>query len=122
MLMDVDGIIDQFLHPTVSVISRSPPYHNILENNTMLNANVTLIHSNLGYVDQDHQILIIMKAQLNRVSTTLFIKSIHLPTQPIIPDKSTLAERENIARVHKSNIYLWKKNNTVEKSLSQQLL
>ena len=47
MPTDIDGIIGQFSHPTISVINESSTYQGIAETNIMLNINTTSIHSNL---------------------------------------------------------------------------
>ena len=88
----------------------------------MLNANAALIHLNLGGGKQGYLILTMSEVQYNKVSTTPFVKPINLPLQALIPDKAATCERDNITQIHKSDLYLWKKYNTIEKALSQQLL
>ena len=72
----------------------------------MLNADAASIHSNLGNYKQGCLISTISEAQYNKTSTTPFVKPINPPTQPILADKATLAERENIPRIHKSDLYI----------------
>ena len=88
----------------------------------MLNANAALIHLNLGTDKQGNFILTISEVQYNNVSTTPFVKPINPPSQALIPDKAATCERDNIAQIHKSDLYLCKQYNTIEKALSQQLL
>ena len=117
-----DKIVEYFPFPTILTILGEPNYKTIAEVHFKLNANFASVQYNLGDGKLGLLYLTVSPSIYNSLSATVFVPLVNPGATAIITAGSTAAVIANERRSFADAIALFKRYDSVNKSLKQMLL
>ena len=119
---DIDKIVEEFLHPTITPIIGIPTHETITEVHIKLNSNAASVHSELGNGALDLLSLTVKPVVYNTLAGVTFDAPLNPGQACNIPAESTGPQITALNAAHKIQIRILKEYLSVDKALKQQLL